>query len=80
MKELIKETLSKSDVKSELTTFLSSNVFKQKIEQIVKDRIKNEKGLEDKVIEITKNVLTQLYKNLWVKRNVWRDNLSNKSS
>jgi hypothetical protein len=76
----INETLTKSDVSKEIKIYMDSKDFKTKIEKIVKDRLKNEKELEDKVVEITKNVLTQLYKVLWVKRGVWRDNLSNKSS
>lgn len=76
----ISENLTKSDVDRSIKTYLDSGDFKKKIEKIVKDRLKNEKELEDKVVEITKNVLTQLYKTLWVKRGVWRNNLSNKSS
>lgn len=72
--------LTKNDVSSEIKTYLNSSDFKTKIEKIVKDRLKDNKELEDKVVEITKNVLTQLYKTLWVKRGVWRNNLSNKSS
>ena len=59
---------------------MDSNEFKSKVEKIVKDRLKNDKELEDKVVDITRNVLTQLYKTLWVKRGVWRSSLSNKSS
>jgi hypothetical protein len=59
---------------------MDGSEFKNKVEKIVKDRIKNEKELEDKVVEITKNVLTQLYKTLWVKRNTWVNNLSNKNN
>lgn len=80
MKKTIKEELSKSDVSKEVKVYMDSNEFKKKIEKIVKDRLKNEKELEDKVVEITRNVLTQLYKTLWIKRAVWRNNLSNKSS
>lgn len=84
MKDLIRhklnEELNKSDVKGEITKHIDSIEFKKKIEKIVKDRIKNEKELEDKVVEITKNVLTQLYKSLWVKRSFWRNQLSNKST
>lgn len=76
----INEDMTKSDVEKSVKAYLSSNDFNKKIEKIVKDRIKNEKGFEDKVVEITKNVLTQLYKTLWVKRGVWVNNLSNKSS
>jgi hypothetical protein len=36
--------------------------------------------LEDKIVDITKNVITQLYKTLWTKRGFWRNDLKNKSS
>ena len=75
----LNEELTKTEVKSIVDKYTDSNKFKSKIEKIVKDRIKNEKELEDKVVEITRNVLTQLYKNLWTKRAFWRNNLSNKS-
>ena len=82
MKDLIRQKLNedmkKSDVKSEIKKYINSSEFKTKIEKIVKDRIKNEKELEDKVVDITKNVLTQLYKQLWVKRAFWKNGLSNK--
>ena len=76
----INEDLNKSDVNKSIKTFMDSSEFKSKIEKIVKDRIKNEKELEDKVVEITKNVITQLYKTLWTKRAFWANNLSNKSN
>jgi hypothetical protein len=80
MKPKIHENMTKSDVNKEIKVYLDSNAFKEKIEKIVKDRLKNEKELEDKVVDITKNVLTQLYKTLWVKRATWVNNLSNKSN
>lgn len=76
----ITENVTKSDISKEIKVYIDSNEFKNKIEKIVKDRLKNEKELEDKVVDITKNVLTQLYKALWIKRGVWRDSLSNKAS
>ena len=76
----ITENVTKSDISKEIKDYMNSNEFKTKIEKIVKDRLKNEKELEDKVVDITKNVLTQLYKALWVKRGVWRNSLSNKAS
>jgi len=84
MKELIKKRLTeeftKTDAKTEIKKYIDSSEFKGKIEKIVKDRIKNEKELEDKVVDITKNVLTQLYKSLWIKRSVWKNMLSNKGN
>jgi hypothetical protein len=76
----ITENVTKSDISKEIKVYMNSNEFKTKIEKIVKDRLKNEKELEDKVVDITKNVLTQLYKALWVKRGVWRNTLSNKAN
>ena len=59
---------------------MDSNEFKSKVEKIIKDRINNDKALEDKVVEISRNVLTQLYKALWIKRTVWKSMLSNKGN
>jgi hypothetical protein len=84
MKDLIRhrlnENVTKSEVKTQIEKYVDSNDFKSKIELIVKDRIKSEKMLEDKIVEITKNVLTQLYKTLWTKRGFWSSTLSNKST
>lgn len=79
-KNYIRENLTKADVSKEFKVYMNSQEFKTKIEKIVQDKLKNNKELEDKVVEITSNVLTQLYKALWVKRGLWRNNLSNKSS
>ena len=76
----INEEISKTDISKEVKVYLNSDEFKTKIEKIIKDKLKNNTELEDKVVEITRNVLTQLYKTLWVKRGVWRNNLTNKSS
>jgi hypothetical protein len=72
--------MDKNEVKKEIKIYLDSQAMQDKIAKIVKDRIKNEKMLEDKVVEITTNVLTQLYKNLWIKRNFWKTGLTNKSN
>ncbi len=76
----INEELTTADIKREVKTYMDTAEFKSKIEKIVKDRIKNDKELDDKVVEITKNVLTQLYKTLWVKRGFWKTQLSNKAN
>ena len=84
MKNIIRERLNeefgKKDVTKEITAFIDSSTFKSKVEKIVKDKLKDDKELEDKIVEITKNVLTQLYKTLWTKRGFWRNDLKNKSS
>jgi hypothetical protein len=80
MKEILRENLTKTDVSKEIKAYVSTKEFNTKIEKIIKDRITNEKLLEDKIVEITSNVLTQLYKTLWIKRATWKNNLSNKSN
>lgn len=84
MKDLIKsklnEELTKTEVKDQIKKYVDSSEFNAKIEKIVRDRIKNEKELENKVVEITKNVMIQLYKTLWVKRSMWVNQLKNKGT
>ncbi len=80
MKNKIHEDITKQDVSKEIKIYMDSKDFKNKIEKIVKDRLKDDKELENKVVDITRNVLTQLYKTLWVKRSIWRNNLSNRTS
>jgi hypothetical protein len=85
MKDIIKQrlnevALTKTDIKDEVNKQLDSNPIKKKIENIISDKIKSDKDLENKVVDITKNVLTQLYKTLYTKKSFWKDNLSNKSN
>jgi len=80
IRKRLNENLTKSEVKNQIEKYIDSGVFKTKIENIVKDRIRNEKALEDKVVDITKNVLTQLYKTLWTKRSFWQTKLTNKGT
>lgn len=44
-----------------------------------KDLLKD-KDFQDEVVKITSNVLTQLYKTLWTKRNFWKSSIKNKAS
>ena len=78
MKSNINE--NKAEITKEVKIYMDSNEFKAKVEKIVKDRIKNDKDLEDKVVEISSNALTQLFKALWIKRATWKSGLSNKSN
>lgn len=75
-----KNNITKADVKKEMKIFLSTSDFENKVSKIVKNRLKDDKELEDKVVDITKNVITQLFKTLWVKRATWSNNLTNKGN
>lgn len=72
--------LNKADVTTQVKIYIDTAEFKSKIEKIVKDKLKNNKELEDKIVDITGNVITQLYKTLWLKRTTWKNNLSNKNN
>jgi len=76
----LNEELTKADVKDEFNTLLKTDTFKDKVNSIIKSRIKNEPELEKFVVDITKNVLTQLYKTLWTKRSFWTSTLKNQAS
>ena len=45
IKKILRENLNKSDVNKEIKNYIDTAEFKTKIEKIIKDRIKNEKGL-----------------------------------
>lgn len=79
-RQKLNEELTKADISKELKIYMDSKAFEAKVEKIVKDRIKDDKALEDKVVQITRNVITQLYKTLWNKRGFWVNNLTNKST
>lgn len=84
MKEFIRkrlnEELTKSDVKDEVDKAMESDKLKSLITKIVKDKIKNDPELEKYLVDINKNVLTQLYKTLWTKRSFWQSGLKNKGA
>jgi len=88
---LINEELTKTDkdgiksmVKKEIKDFLEinrSSQFETRVKNIVKDTfkdtVKSDKDLENKVVEISRNVLVQLYKQLWTRRAFWANDLKN---
>ena len=86
-KESINEALTttdKSDIKSmikkEIKDFLEitrGSQFENKVKDIVKDMLKGNKDFDNKVVEITRNVLVQLYKQLWTRRGFWVNDLKN---
>lgn len=83
IKSRLNEALSKTEqdeIKKEVTKQIKSSELQKVISSIVSKQLKNDKDLEDSVVEISKNVLTQLYKTLWVKRGFWKDTLKNQAS
>jgi len=70
----------KSMVKKEIKDFLENNrspEFENKVSDIIRKKLKNDKENEKYLVDLTKNVLIQLYKNLWTRRNFWSSDLKN---
>jgi hypothetical protein len=80
IKQRLSEELTKADVKSEVEKVLKSVDLKDTIARIVKDKLKNDPELEKYIVDINRNVLTQLYKTLWTKRAFWSSSLKNSNS
>ena len=83
IKNRLNEALSnvdKAEIKAEVIKALKSSDLKTVISTIIAKEIKGNNELEKDVVEITTNVLTQLYKTLWIKRGFWQGMLSNKAS
>jgi len=79
-KERILEELAQSDKIEVKKYILTSTELEAKINKIVKAKLKGNRDMDDQVVKITKNVLTQLFKALWVKRSFWKAGLSNKAT
>ena len=76
----VDEDKVKSIVKKEIKKIINAETttqFEQMVAKMVKDKIKGDKDVEDHLVKINRNVLVQLYKTLWMKRNFWADSLSN---
>jgi hypothetical protein len=81
------QELTRGDVDSIATkaikTFLSgsrSPALESNIKIVVRDMMKSDKETTDKIVEVAKNVIIQLYKALWTKRSFWISDLKNSNS
>ncbi len=79
----LNESLTSSDkseiesiVKREIKNALDDSKFKNKVKDIVGDEHKS-REFENKMVTLSKNVLVQLYKQLYNKRSFWTSGLSN---
>lgn len=84
IKARLNEEFSKTDKKEiqkmidkSMGDFINDREFEKKIETIVKNNLKvqGNKKLEKEITDITKNVITQLYRTLWVRRNFWKNSI-----
>lgn len=79
---LIEEPINKTDAKqiakTEIKNFLKTSnrtEFENQIKVIVSDMIKNDNDLESHFVEIVRDVIINLYKQFWTKRQIWSNNL-----
>jgi len=75
--KLLREELTKTDVKNQFQDLIKSNDLKNKVIEIVKQHVKNDKDLEKQMLDIARNSLVQLYKTLWMKKNFWASAIKN---
>ena len=83
---LLTETFTQTDkseieriAKKEIKDALDDSKFKKKIKDIMDDEHKS-KDFEKKLVEVSKNVLIQLFKQMYNKRSFWASGLSNDPS
>lgn len=79
----INESLTSGDkseiesiIKKEIKSTMDDTTFKNKVKDILND-VHKSKEFENKMVTLSKNVLVQLYKQLYNKRNFWTSGLSN---
>jgi RNase P/RNase MRP subunit POP5 len=76
LKKIIRESLTKTDEK-EIGTMIRKEIKKvfgddleSKVLKILEKELKSS-NLKKHIVEINKDVLVQLYKELWMRRNFW---------
>lgn len=87
IKKRLNEEFNKTEKKeiqkmidSSFDDLVRDSSFEKKVEKIVKSNMKVQGNtkLEKEITDITKNVITQLYRVLWVRRNFWKNSITNK--
>jgi hypothetical protein len=73
------KTLVKKEIKDFLDISRSSDLEK-KVEDIINKKFKNNKDIEKYIVDITRNVIIQMYKTLWTKRSFWSSDLKNSAN
>lgn len=84
--KLLTETLTQTEkteieriARKEIKDALDDTKFKNKIKDIIDDAHKG-RDFERKLVDVSKNVLVQLFKQMYNKRSVWTSGLSNDPS
>jgi len=76
LKQLIREALTKTDenkigvmIRKEIKDAFGSD-FEKKVLKIIQKELKSSKFKKD-IVEINKDVLVKLYRELWMRRQMW---------
>lgn len=84
--KLVTEALTQTDkseiermIRKEIKDALDDSKMKKKIKDAITDEHKS-RDFEKKIVDINKNVLVQLYKQMYNKRSFWTSGLSNDPS
>lgn len=72
--------IEKAELERRLKQFVKSSELKRTIRQEITSNTKSDKEMEKFIVDVTKNVLTQLFKTFWTKRSFWKSDLKNKSN
>lgn len=82
----LRESITPSDkteieriIRKEIKDFTEETKFKNKIKDMISDDHKS-RDFERKMVELSKNVLVQLFKQMYNKRSFWASGLSNDAS
>lgn len=73
------ERIAKKSIKTYLESGRSAEL-ENKIKTAVRQMAKNDKMFQDAIVEISRNVIVQLYKALWTKKSFWVNDLRNSSN
>jgi Ni,Fe-hydrogenase III component G len=76
----LNEDITEKELEAKLKELMNSKELTTKIKGVVDKEVKSDKELENMVVDITRNALTQLFKTLWTKRNFWQSQIKNKSA
>lgn len=83
---LLTESLTQTDkneieriIRKEIKDAIDDPKFKKKIKDLMDDEHKS-RDFEKKLVEVSKNVLVQLFKQMYSKRSFWTSGLSNDPS
>lgn len=74
------DNLTDKQLEAALEKMLKSDKLTKQIKKVVDEETKSDREMEKMIVDITKNVLVQLYKTMWTKKSFWTSSLKNKSN